>query len=154
MAQTTGGKTFIKASVDISANNSDWTEIDGYGAAIAVSGGTRNAPEQHTFDGDTPIVKGGKRAALDVEVRFVYTEAAAQPFEVARAIYETEGGEGYVRYSPLGDTAESGGSVFRFTSPLSVMTDFVYPQGSAEGNEVILGGFTMKCPYLTKSELT
>lgn len=153
MAQTTGGKTFIAAAVDLSANNSDWTECDGHGASVAVDGGTRNAPEQHTFDGDTPIVKGGKRAALDVEVRFVYTETSAEPFEVARAIYETEGAAAYVRYSPLGDDT-SGGTVYRYASAEGVMTDFVYPQGNAEGDEIILGGFTVKVPYLTKSELT
>ena len=147
------GKTFIKAAVDISADNSDWTTVDSHGASIAVSGGTRAVGKQHTFDGDTPIVAGGKRDSIQVEVRFVYTETAAEPFEAGRAIYETAGSPGYVRYSPLGDDT-SGGLVFRFTSPLSVMTDFLYPQGSAEGNEVILGSMTFDCPYLTKSDLT
>jgi hypothetical protein len=150
MAQTSNGKTFIAASVDVSTDNSSWTEIDGHGASVSVDGGTRNAPEQHTFDGDTPIVKGGKRAAIDVEVRFVYTETADEPFEVGRAIYETEGAECYVRYSPLSDSTGN----FRYATGKSVMTDFVYPQGSAEGDEVILGGFTVKAPSLSKSEIS
>lgn len=154
MTQTTGGKTFIAAAVDISTDNSDWTEIDSHGASVAVSGGERNAPEQHTFDGDTPIVKGGKRAALEVEVRFVYTEEADEPFEVCRAIYETEGAECYVRYSPLGDDTSGGASPYRFSTGLTVMTGLVYPQGEAEGNEVILSGFTVKAPDLTKSTVS
>lgn len=151
MAQTTGGKTFRKASVDLSSDNSSWTEMDGFGAAIAVSGGTRVAPEQHTFEGDTPVVKGGARGAVDLEIRFIYTETADEPFEVARTIYETAGAECYVRYSPDSDSTSGGASPFRFSTGKCVMTDFVYPQGEARGNEVILSGFTVKAPSLTKS---
>jgi len=154
MTQTTSGKTFISASVDLSSDNSAWTEVDSHGASVAVSGGTRNAPEQHTFDADTPIVKGGARAAVEVEVRFVYTETADEPFEVARAIYETEGAECYVRYSPLGDDTSGGAAPARFATGKCIMTDFEYPQGDAEGGELIMGGFTVKAPSLTKSTVS
>jgi hypothetical protein len=124
--------------------------MDGHGASVAVTTGARNAPEQHTFQDETPVVKGGARAATEVEVRFIYTETAAEPFEVARAIFEAEGGECYVRYSPLSDETDN----YRFSTGLAVMTDFVYPDGDAEGNEIIMGGFTVKCPELTKSAVS
>lgn len=147
MTQTSDGKTFIKAAVDVRQTAADsWTDVDGFGASVAVTPGERNAPSQHTFDGDTPIVKGGKRSATEVEVRFVYTENEADPFEVARSIYEAEEGDAQVRYAPLG----SGVGSFRFTSGSGVMTSFVYPQGNAEGDEIIMGGFTIVCPELTK----
>lgn len=148
--QTTSAKTFVKAAVDLSSDNSAWTEMDGHGASVAVTTGARNAPEQHTFQDETPVVKGGARAATEVEVRFIYTETAAEPFEVARAIFEAEGGECYVRYSPLSDETDN----YRFSTGLAVMTDFVYPDGDAEGNEIIMGGFTVKCPELTKSAVS
>jgi hypothetical protein len=147
--QTTGAQTFVKASVDISSDNSAWTEIDGHGASVAVTTGARNAPEQHTFQDETPVVKGGARAATEVEVRFIYTETSAEPFEVARAIFEAEGGECYVRYSPLSD--DTGNE--RYSTGKAIMTDFVYPQGDAEGNEIIMGGFTVKAAELTQAEI-
>ena len=148
--QTTGAMTFRAAAVDISTDNSDWTELDCEGAAVAVSGFGRPAPEQHTFCADTPIVKAGKRVKGTVTVRFAYTEAADEAFEVCRAIFETAGGPCYVRYSPGGDSTADGASPFRFSTGLSVMTEFMYPQGEAAGTEITKGEFSVDSPYLTK----
>lgn len=150
MAQTNDAKTFIKASVDIRQTAADeWTDVDGFGASVAVTAGSRTIAEQHTFDGDTPTVKGGKRESSEIEVRFVYTENESEPFEVARAMYEAEEGNAQMRYSPLG----SGVGKFRFSTGSGVMTDFVYPDGEASGEEIILGGFTIVTSELEKTEI-
>ena len=151
MAQTTNAKTFIRAAVDLSADNSAWTEIDGFGASIAVDGGERTVAEAHTFEGDTPVIGAGKRGSLSLTVRFLYTEQSSDPFEIARAIYETEGGACYVRYSPLGDSTSGGAAPFRFSTGAAVMTNFLYPQGDAKGEELIPGEFTVKCASLAKA---
>lgn len=151
MAQTTNAKTFIRAAVDLSADNSAWTEIDGFGASIAVDGGERAVAEAHTFEGDTPVIGAGKRGSMSLTVRFLYTEQSSDPFEVARAIYETEGGACYVRYSPLGDDTSSN---FRFSTGAAIMTNFLYPQGDAKGEELIPGEFTVKCASLAKTAVS
>ena len=151
MTQTTAAMTFRAAAVDVSADNSTWVELDGQGAAVAVSGYGRPAPEQHTFDGDTPIVKAGKRTKGGVTVRFCYTEEALEGFEKARAIFETAGGLAYVRYSPGGDSTSGGASPFRFSTGAGVMTEFGYPQGEAAGTEILLCEFTVESPSLAKS---
>ncbi len=145
MAQTTDGLSFIKAKVFVSAAGSSWTDVSGFGAGIAVSGGSRGAGEQNTFDGDTPIVVSGKRASVDVTVRFVYTEETSDPFEIVRGQYETEGGALYVQYSPV----DPGG--FWFKTGAAIITEFGYPVGDADSADVVLSEFTVKCAALTKA---
>ena len=153
MAQTTGGLSFYAATVDVSANNSDWYELDGYGISVAVSGGDRNAGDANTFDGDTPIVKSGKRTPIDVVVRYVYTEesvASSGAFMVALTQYETAGGILYLRYSPKGRTSD----VFEFTTGAGIVTTFKYPQGEAAPGDIVDSEFTVRTGVLSRAAVT
>ena len=143
MAQTTNGLSFIAARVFVSPAGSTWTDVSGHGASVAVGGGSRTVGEQNTFSGDTPIIKAGKRGSIDLTVRYVYTEEAADPFEVIRAQYETVGGALHVQYTPDED--------FWFKTGAGVIQDFTYPQGEALSGDVIMGEFTVKCAALTKA---
>ena len=145
MAQTTDGMSFIKAKVFVSTDNSTWTDVSGHGAGIAVSGGSRGAGEQNTFDGDTPIVVSGKRSSVDVTVRFVYTEDSSHPFDIVRGQYETEGGALYVQYSP----EDPGGDWYK--TGAAVITEFGYPVGDSDSADVVLSEFTVKCAALSKA---
>lgn len=145
MTQTTDGMSFIKAKVFVSPDNSTWTDVSGHGAGISVSGGSRGAGEQNTFDGDTPIVVAGKRASIDVTVRYVYTQESDQPFEIIRGQYETEGGPLYVQYSPEDPSG------YWFKTGASVITEFGYPVGDADSADVVLSEFTVKCAALEKA---
>jgi len=146
MAQTTGAQTFRAADVEFSADDTTWVDAGGHGAGVAVSGGDRAIGEQHTFDGDVPIVKSGKRAAISVTIRYVYTETVAEPFEAARAIYETPGAECYVRWFPVGKTAGN----YAYSTGAGVMTAFKYPEGEPDPGTIILGEFTVTCASITK----
>ena len=145
MAQTTDGLSFIAANVFVSPDGSTWTDASGFGASVAVGGGTRTTGEQNTFVGDTPIVKSGKRASTDITVRYVYTEEAADPFEIVRAQYETPGGLLHVQYTPV----EPGG--FWFDTGAGIITEFEYPQGEALSGDPVMSEFTVKCAALTKA---
>lgn len=151
MTQTTGAMTFRQAAVDISADNSTWVELDNVGAAVAVTGYGREKASEHTFDTDTPIVKGAKRVDGAVAVRFLYSEDDAEGFEIARAIHETAGGAAYVRYSPGGDDTADAAAPFRFSTGAGVMTEFTYPGGDSKGTELVMGGFTVASAALAKS---
>lgn len=144
MAQTTNGLSFEAAKVIVSAD--DWathTEVSGHGASVATAGGERATGEEHTFDGDTPIVKAGKRASTDITVRYVYTEEAADPFEVVRALYEASGGAIYVQYSPKDG--------FWYKSGAGILTSFGYPSGEAGDGAVVMCEFTVKSAAITKA---
>ena len=153
MAQTTHGLSFFAATVDVSGNNSDWTELEGYGISVAVSGGDRNAGDANTFDGDTPIVKSGKRTPIDVVVRYVYTEetaASGGAFATVLAQYETAGGALYLRYSPRGYTSD----YFEFTTGLGIVTTFKYPQGEAAPGDIVDGEFTVRTGVLSQGTVS
>jgi len=145
MAQTEGGMSWIAAEVHVNAlgTGNAWTDITGQGASVAVSGGERATGEQHTMDGDTPIVKAGRRGSLDLTVRFVYTEEAAEAFEVVRAIYEAEGGDMYVQYTPKGG--------YWFKTGHGICTSLLYPGGVAGEGTVLMSEFVVKCAAITKA---
>lgn len=143
MAQTTDGLSFRQAIVFVSPDGSTWTDVSGFGASVAVGGGERATGEQHTFDGDVPIVKAGKRGSVDVTVRYVYTEEATDPFEVVRAAYEAAGGAFYVQYSPKNG--------FWFKSGAGVLTKHESPGGEPGDGSVVMSEFVVKCAELTKA---
>lgn len=104
MAQTTGSLPQGKCQVEVSVNGSTWTDISGQVTSVALSGGEQLTGEQHTFDGQYPIVTGsGKMGAVTATFNFVYTETSSEAFDVVFTRFE-DGGVGtiYVRYSPAG----------------------------------------------------
>jgi len=134
--------SFVEAYVFCSPDGSTWTDMAGHGASVAVSGGTRSTGEQNTFDGVTPIVKGGDRASTDVTCRFVYTETASEPFDVAQTAHESASGAFYVKYRAL-----NGGNWF--STGLGVIRDLLYPGGEAGTGDVVMSEFIVKCAALT-----
>ena len=155
MVQVTGGMSFRQAAVDFGTATASLTSADGMATAVRVTGGSRETGEAHTFDGDFPIVAAGKLAGVDVEVRLIYTEGATDAADVARGIYETEGGACFLRFSPAGDDTSS--STFRYsaanpagTEAAGIMTEYLYPSGEAEGGGIVLCGFTIHCARLLK----
>lgn len=146
MAQTIGGGTFREANVDVSPDGVVWTDISGQGAGISTGGGTRAYGAQHTYEGDIPIVKSGKRAEKTITCRFVYSEIAGEAFEVCRAIYETPGGEAWLRYFPFDDDDGN----FIFETGQGIMIDFLYPEGEALPGEIVMGEITIVCASISK----
>ncbi len=145
MAQTEDGMSFADCKVETSTDGSDWTDISGFAASVAVSGGDRQSGETYTFDGDTPIIGGGKREPLEVTVRVVYTEGASDPFEIVRPVYEAKS-DFYVRWSPKGGAS----SEFMFTSDAGIITNAPYPGGESGSGNLVMFEFTLKTPKVAK----
>lgn len=144
MSQTTDGMSFIAAYVFGSPDGSTWTDISGHGASIAQSGGERATGEVNTMDGVDPIVKPGKKGSLDVTVRFVYTETASDPFDIARTAHESADGAFQVQYRAL-----AGGNWF--STGAGILTNLVYPQGETGDGAVVMSEFVVKCAGLTEA---
>jgi hypothetical protein len=101
MAQTTDSIWGGAAYVGISTDGSSWTEIGSHAMKVAPEGGDRRVGETWVFDDEDAIVKVGKKNPRQTRVDFVYTEIAADAFEVARGQFEAAGGGTiYVRWSP------------------------------------------------------
>lgn len=104
MAQTTGSLPQGGCQVEVSVNGSSWTDISGSTASVSFSGGDQLTGEQHTFDGQFPIVTGsGKMGAVTATFNIVYTETSGEAFVVVYDRFK-DGAAGtiYVRYSPAG----------------------------------------------------
>lgn len=146
MAQATGQITFRDCQIDISINGTTWTDISGYANSIGVGGGERSIGEFFTADGDTPLLGAGKRSALEITSKIVYTEGASDPFETIRQAYENTT-PFYIRFSPKGgDVGE-----FMFTSGSGIVKNAPYPQGEVQEGEPTSIEFTVVVPSLTKS---
>ena len=145
MAQTTASLSWVAARVFVSPDGSTWTDVSGHGASVAVSGGERAVGSQNTMDGDTPIIKGGKRGPVQLTVRYVYTEEAADPFEILRTQHDAGAGVLYAQYTPV----EPGG--FWFKTGAGVLKKPGYPGGDAGSGDIVMSEFVMTCAALTKA---
>ena len=146
MAQTTGAISFGDCKVETSPDNSDWTDISGFSSTVTLDGGERATGIKFTFDGDTAILRAGKRGTLTVTINLAYTEGASDPVEVVRAIYEA-GSDFYVRWSPKGgDEAE-----FLYTSDAGIVKNPLYPGGDAESPDPVMIPLVLETPKVTKS---
>lgn len=143
MGQTTNAKSFIKARVFISPDNSAWTDVSGHGASVAISGGERVVGGQNTMDGDVPVVKAGKRGVLQLTCRYAYTETDSDPFDLLGDQHETEEGPLYCQYT-INNTVW-------FKTGLGVLERPGYPGGDASSGDVILSEFVMSCAQLTRA---
>lgn len=143
--QTTAGMSWVAAEVHVNALGAGfaWTDITGQGASISVAGGERAIGQQNTMDGDTPIVKAGKRSAHTLTCRFVYTETDTEAFEVVHAIHRAAGGKMYCQYAPSGAAGQW------FKTGEGICTSLLLPGGDAGAGDVIMSEFVMTCAEVT-----
>lgn len=146
MAQTTGSISWANCLIEISINDSAWTDISGMTNAVKVDGGERAMAEFFTATGDIPILTKGKRSSLEVTGSAVYTELA-EIAEIIRVAYEA-GNILYFRWSPKGGA----GGTFSYKCN-GVPTKPVYPQGAADSADAIPCEFTIKTKEIVKSTL-
>jgi len=151
MTQTTDSIWGGAAKVEFSSDGSDYTDISGHANLVDTPEVERRQGEAWTFDGEYPIVKVGKRNSIRIPVRIVYTEEAADAFEIVRAQFEADGGgTAYLRWSPSGG---SGGD-FQFTTDSGFVQSFQYPRVDAEEDGPMLLSFNVQCAQITKSAVS
>lgn len=118
MTQTTGGMSARAMKVQVDVNAGGYVDVSGYGASVEPSGGDRAYGEQHTFDGDTPIIGWGKLGASSVVLKAVYTQTDAEPFD---SIYDAKVGH------------------------LPVKVKWSIPGGASADKEYEVEGYVSKC---------
>jgi hypothetical protein len=148
MAQTTNGISFKANKIEISTDGVNFTDMSGFGVSLDPSGGERGVGEEFTWDGDTPILVTGKRGALEIKAKIVYTEGIADPFRVVRAAYEA-GSDLYLRWSPKGGSAGQR----RYTTTAAKVVECPPPGGEAGAEDVVLCEFTVKCADLVAADI-
>jgi hypothetical protein len=150
MAQTTAQVTQSCGEVEISTNAdcSAWYDASGETQSVTGMDQTRMSGEAYTLEGDTALIGGGKREPMELEFSIVYTETDAETYERVRTLFELPGYCGFpfcVRWSPRGgDAGEE-----QITTASGILVSFSYPPLDASSGGVIMGGFTVKTPYVT-----
>lgn len=153
MPQTTTSVALACGMLEIATdlNCAGWVDISGSSSIVEQPEQTRISGEGYTFDGDAPIIEGGKREPMDIVTKITYTETAGEAFEIVRAAWEATGcGERLcLRYSPNGGAAGDA----LYTTPRGIITSFLYPNMDATAGGPIMAGFTLKVGLLTVSTI-
>ncbi len=159
MAQTTGALPQGKCQVEVSVDGTVWTDISGSTATATPGAGEQMTGEQHTFDGQFPIVTAsGKMAATTMEFNIVYTETAVDGYVVVYDRFK-DGATGtiYVRYSPAGGQSTE----FRYfasddagSAPTAVpITACLPPPADAGVGDAIMASFAVLAPQFKQETI-
>jgi len=148
MAQTTGATSAVNAVIEWSTNGSSWTAMSSHSNKLTTSGGQRKTGEIETFDGDTVILTAGKRGSIDVKVDAVYTEAAGEIQQVARAAQQA-GTPFYLRWSVKAATTGN----LRYTTAAGYLTDAIFPDVDASDAKPVMTNLVLKTPEITAAAI-
>ena len=103
MAQTTAAIPQSGFKLEVSLDNTTWTDITGSAATVEVGGGEAQIGEQMTADGEYAIVTAGQKITpYDITCRCVYTETSLQPWKLVSVQFYSAAKTIYLRWSPAG----------------------------------------------------
>jgi hypothetical protein len=157
MAQTTGAFAGSNFKAEVSLNGSSWTDISGQATQVTPGGGDHMIGEQHTADGDAPVVTGSnKTEAAEIEVNILYTETASEAFDIVGDAYRSTSKQIYFRYAPKGGatankrwfTANSAG-----TATPAQIVNCLPPEVDAGSGDPAMASFTLRCPKLVEEAI-
>jgi hypothetical protein len=137
MPQTTGAISGVNCEVELFVGAA-WEDISGVANQVGNAEQRRMSGEGYTFDGDTAIVKGGKREPVEVNFRVVFSSAIDEGWQYVRQAFETDGGDDVdIRWTP-----EPGGLVHSIDG--GIVTRFNYPSAAADEAAPIQCEFTVR----------
>ncbi len=149
MAQTTGQITGKDLEIQLSTDGTNYTDYSGSTNAVEPSGGERSKGELHTFDTDYPLIATGKRAAVTVKIKVVYTEVSGEAADTLHGYYVNDTPV-YLRFRPRGTAATR----WQFTGGPGYITTMVAPQLDAGNGEPVAVSMEWYGPALTQSAQT
>jgi len=146
MAQQTDSYTMVEGEVELSIDGAAWTSYAGFAANLQVSAGERTIGQKHTYDGDTPLLNRGKRAALVIAIELTVGAAAAVPQTIVETAYETASPL-YARWSPAGGAMGDD----RFTSSRGFVENHPYQFGEPDDGEAISYEFNLHVASIARA---
>ena len=149
MAQTTNALSGRNAHVALSTDGATFVSISGFAVAAETDGGERQTGNTHTADTDTPIVTPGKRDALTIKTKLVYTEFPTDPYTTVQTAYEN-GSSIYLRWAP----SIAGGSVGFETSAGIVKTMPYVGISDVANGEALMLEFDVVASRVSQKALT
>ncbi len=149
MAQTAGAMSFRNAVIEISTDNSAWTDISGVASRITTSGSDRQIGQINTATGDNPVVTVGKKSRLEIEAVIVYTEVTTEAYNVLEGYHNGTNAptQFYMRWAPKGTATGN----FRYTTSVGLITEMPPPGGDASSPDPMIVTFKYSCGGYTKA---
>jgi hypothetical protein len=149
MAQTTNAMSGRNCYIALSTGGTTFTDISGFANSVEPDGGERQTGSVHTADTDYPIITAGKRDAITVKVKAVYTEVTTDPYTVVKTAYEAASAL-WVRWAPKGNTSGNLG----FTTASGIVKTAPYAGVSDVSNgEALMIEFDLETPYITPAAI-
>ena len=129
--------------IEVSSNNSDWTDISNVIDKAEVGEQTIKTGEVYTQDGDNAILTSGKNEPVEVTLSGVYSDLATEGYTVVKALRSCNAAI-YVRYGPNDSTGDP-----QFTTGKGVFSGFQEPGLDAEDPVAMAWGFKIRVPSIT-----
>jgi len=149
-SQATGGMSAVDVYVALSTDGTTWVDVSGDVNSVQTSGGERVTGSVHTFAGDFPILKAGKKGPITVTIRGVYTEDSPHLQSYLQAAYDATGGSSlYARWSYGGGDAGD----FGYTTGVGIVKGKPYPDADSESGDPIMTELVLECAVVTKSTI-
>lgn len=145
MAQTTGAITGSAAAVWLKVGAGSYIDYSGQSQAIDAVSASRVNSEAYTFDGNNAIILLGKEEPVEITINFLYTEVAAEIWEIVQAAF-LAGSTVQVKYEPKGTTGKQIESVAG-----GYITSIDYPAVDASSAGPVVAAITVRAPGLTYS---
>ena len=134
MPQTTTAINTVDSVVEISINGTTWTNVSGTTNKVEVSPQTADSGMAASLEGQYKIVRAGKYNPVDITVTILFTETAAEAYEILHGQKNVAGRPLYLRYAPGGYdgayrwyTGDSNGN-----KAAGRITEFPYPSANSE----------------------
>ena len=143
------GQLEINLTEDCSGS---WVDISGESTSLAQPTQDRLNDVMYTLDGIGAIIKGGKIQPIDLTFVIVYTEVAAEAWDLLHDKWVSEECDPLicVRWSPKGGAV--GDEQYQVTGAL--MTQIAYPEMDASTGGVTPAGFTVKAGRIYRSTIS
>ena len=145
MAQTTGAITGAAAAVWLKVAAGSYIDYSGQSQSIDAVSASRVNSEAYTFDGNQAIILLGKEEPVEITINFLYTEVAAEIWEIVQAAF-LAGSTVQVKYEPKGTTGKQIESVAG-----GYITSIDYPAVDASSAGPVVAAITVRAPGLTYS---
>lgn len=128
-----------KLEIRTPAGTGAYSDISGSSQSVDKATVTRKSGKAYPLDADYPIMTYGKQEGAEATFTVIYSEAAAEAYQVALTAFETaQGNTVDVKYTPGGSTA--GADTYAITGKI---TKIDYPAFDGSKAEPIMCSFTV-----------
>jgi len=139
--------TFKNAKVELSTNNSDWTDVSIDSNMLTVDGFDLETEGTNVFGQGKKLQTTGDFDLGTVTLKALYAESTSAAWGMANTAFEARSAL-YIRWSPKGGTTGD----YRYTSDAGYVKQPVWAGGEANASP-IMPEIVIETPWITRSTI-